>query len=70
VIGGVGHALPFIIQDVNLALLIAYGVVAIELIGISIIRKKFMRVPLSQSLVQVTAAGMIVAMMGAAIGHA
>src|SRR6059036_1792438 len=52
-LGGVFHSLPFVISDVHVALAVAGGVVACELIVISLIRKRFLNVPLRLSLVQV-----------------
>ncbi|HET8672376.1 MAG TPA: hypothetical protein VFL87_01975 [Thermoleophilaceae bacterium] len=69
-VGGTMHALPFLISDVHKALPIAYVVVAIELVTIAFVRKRYLRVPLTQSLVQVTMAGAIVAGVGIAVGHA
>ncbi len=69
-LGGTMHALPFLIHDVNTALPIAYGVVTIELLVIAFVRKRYLKVALSQSLVQVTMAGAMVAGVGIAIGHA
>ncbi len=68
--GGTFHALPFLIGDVSTALTIAYVIVAIELVAIAWIRKRFLRVPLSASLIQVTLGGVIVAAVGFAVGHA
>src|SRR5579875_1334507 len=51
--GGVFHSLPFIIHRVHTALVVAGIVVAFELITISLVRKRFMDVPLRISLVQV-----------------
>src|SRR5215211_1306831 len=42
-VGGSAHALPFLISDVDRALTIAYCVVAIELIAIAWVRKRFLR---------------------------
>jgi VIT1/CCC1 family predicted Fe2+/Mn2+ transporter len=69
-IGGTAHALPFLISNVNTALAVAYPVVACELIVIALVRKRFLKVPLAHSLVQVTLAGTIVAAVGVAVGHA
>jgi erythrin-vacuolar iron transport family protein len=69
-IGGTAHALPFLISNVNTALAVAYPVVGIELVAIALIRKRYQRVPLAHSLVQVTLAGAIVAAVGVAVGHA
>src|SRR4051812_31975804 len=42
-IGGTFHALPFLIQDVHTALIVAYVVVSIELGIIAWVRKRFLR---------------------------
>jgi len=68
-LGGVGHTLPFLISDVNTALAVAYVVVAVELVAIAWIRLRFMRVRLGNSLVQVTMSGVLVAVVGVALGH-
>ena len=69
-VGGSLHALPFLINDVDKALLIAYIVVSIELVTIAWIRKRFMQVSLTRSLIQVTLGGAIVAAVGVIIGSA
>jgi erythrin-vacuolar iron transport family protein len=69
-LGGTMHALPFLIPDVHVALLVAYVVVSVELVTIAFVRKRFLKVPLTQSLVQVTMAGAMVAGVGIAVGHA
>ena len=69
-LGGVFHSLPFIIPDVNRALLVAGIVVAIELITIAWVRHRFLHVTLRSSLVVVTLAGAIVLAIGVAIGSA
>ncbi|GBD46050.1 hypothetical protein HRbin41_00869 [bacterium HR41] len=69
-IGGSLHALPFLIADVDHALALAYTVVSVELVAIALIRRRFMRVPLALSLVQVTLGGALVAAVGIVIGHA
>ena len=69
-VGGTAHALPFLISDVNTALAVAYPVVACELVVIAIVRRRYLRVPLTTSLVQVTLAGVLVAAVGVAVGHA
>src|SRR5215210_9556174 len=52
-VGGSLHALPFLINDISTALAVAYPVVSCELVVIAWVRKRFLRVPLSHSLVQV-----------------
>lgn len=69
-VGGTFHALPFLISDTQTALEVAYVVVAIELMTIAWVRKRFLQVPLHRSLVQVTIGGCVVAAVGALIGHA
>jgi erythrin-vacuolar iron transport family protein len=69
-VGGSLHSLPFLIKDVHQALPVAYAVVAVELVTIAWVRKRFLQASLAQSLVQVTMAGAIVAGVGIALGHA
>ena len=68
--GGTFHALPFLIGDVDQALTVAYVVVAIELLLIAWIRKRFLQVSLTRSLIQVTLGGTLVAAVGVIIGSA
>jgi VIT1/CCC1 family predicted Fe2+/Mn2+ transporter len=69
-VGGTMHSLPFLIRHVGTALPIAYAVVAVELVAIALIRKRFQQVSLANSLVQVTIGGALVAFVGYAVGHA
>ncbi len=69
-VGGVFHSLPFLIRDVNTALAVAGVVVAIELTTISLIRKRFMAVPLRISLVQVALGGALIVAAGVLLGNA
>jgi erythrin-vacuolar iron transport family protein len=69
-VGGSLHALPFLIGDLGRALTVAYVVVALELIGIAWVRRRFMQVSLARSLVQVTLGGAVVAAVGIGIGSA
>lgn len=69
-VGGVAHALPFLVPDVHTALRVAYPVVAAELLLIAWVRKRFQRVSMRQSLVQVTLGGALVAVVGIILGHA
>jgi erythrin-vacuolar iron transport family protein len=69
-VGGSFHALPFIISDLQTALTVASITVAVELVTIAWIRKRFLDVSLSSSLIQVTMGGAIVAITGAVIGQA
>jgi hypothetical protein len=69
-IGGVFHSLPFIIKNVNTALVVAGIVVAVELTVISLIRKRFLSVPLRVSLVQVALGGALIVAAGVLLGNA
>src|SRR2546423_7943066 len=68
-VGGSLHSLPFLISDVHRALSVAYVVVACDLLAIARVRKRFQRVSLANSIVQVTLGGALVAAVGYAIGH-
>jgi hypothetical protein len=69
-IGGVFHSLPFLISEVHTALAVAGVVVAIELITISLIRKRFLAVSLRTSLLQVALGGALIVAAGVALGSA
>jgi VIT1/CCC1 family predicted Fe2+/Mn2+ transporter len=69
-LGGSLHALPFLISNVHTALAVAYPVVSVELLTIAWIRKHFQQVSFRVSLVQVTVGGVLIAAVGAAVGHA
>src|SRR5881227_2549091 len=67
-IGGVFHSLPFLISNVHTALVVAGVVVAVELTTISLVRKRFMKVPLRISLLQVALAGALIVAAGVLLG--
>jgi hypothetical protein len=69
-VGGTAHALPFLIRDLDTALSVAYAVVAVELVVIALVRKRFLRVSLAGSLVQVTLGGAVIAAVGVLVGNA
>ena len=68
-VGGTAHALPFLIPNVNTALGVAYPVVGCELVVIALVRKRYLKVSLASSLVQVTLGGAAIAGVGFALGH-
>ena len=68
--GGVFHSLPFLIKQVHTALVVAGIVVAIELIAISLIRKRFLAVSLRTSLLQVALGGALIVAAGVGLGSA
>jgi VIT1/CCC1 family predicted Fe2+/Mn2+ transporter len=69
-VGGTAHALPFLINDIHTALLVAYAVVSCELVAIAWVRKRFLQVALGRSLIQVTLGGAVVAVVGVLVGQA
>jgi VIT1/CCC1 family predicted Fe2+/Mn2+ transporter len=68
-LGGMLHTLPFLINDLRIALHMAYGVVAFELVAIAIIRYRFMKSPLWSTIVQVIIGGGIVFLIGIWLGQ-
>ena len=68
--GGGFHTLPFLIHDVHRAVAVATAVVAVELVTIALVRRRFLDVSLRTSLIQVTLGGALVAGVGFAIGTA
>lgn len=67
-LGGIFHTLPFLIANVNKALLVAGCVVAVELFAIAWVRKRFLEVSMRSSLLVVTVGGAIVLAIGVGIG--
>ena len=67
-IGGMLHTFPFLISDLHLALRIAYGIVVFELLAIALIRYRFMKTPLLNTVVQVIIGGGIVFAVGLWLG--
>ncbi len=67
-IGGVGHALPYLIPDFYIATILAVIVVAIELAVISWIRYKYMDTPFLKAAFQIVVGGVLVFISGILIG--
>ena len=67
-VGGVFHALPFLIPDRTIALVFAAIVVAIELGAIAAIRKRYLDVSLRSSLIQVVFGGILIVGVGLWLG--
>src|SRR3982075_2435778 len=67
-LGGVFHTLPFIISNVNRALVVAGIVVAFELLAIAWIRHRFFNVSMRRSLLVVAVGGAIALAIGVALG--
>lgn len=69
-IGGLGHALPYLIPDFTIATWVAIVVVFFELWAISWIRFKYMDTPFLRAAFQVAVGGFLVFLTGILIGSA
>ncbi len=67
-VGGLGHALPYLIPHFYIATSLAFAVVAVELIAISWIRTRYMDTPFLQAAFQVVVGGVLVFAVGILIG--
>jgi len=67
-IGGLGHALPYLIPHFYVATVVAFIIVAIELVAISWIRTRYMDTPFLQAAFQVVVGGVLVFAAGILIG--
>jgi rubrerythrin len=68
--GGVGHTLPFLVNNFHVAVAIAVFIVAIELGVIAWIRHRYMDTPLLSAAFQVIVGGVLVFIVGILIGSA
>jgi erythrin-vacuolar iron transport family protein len=66
--GGLGHTLPFLIPDMRTAMVIALGVVGVELGVIAWVRHRYMDTPWSSAVLQVVLGGLLVFGVGVLIG--
>lgn len=69
-LGGILHTLPFLITNYHVAVVLAAVVVAFELIGLAVIRWKFFDTGFLKSLLAISFAGAVIAVVGAVIGSA
>jgi erythrin-vacuolar iron transport family protein len=67
-LGGLGHTLPYLIENVHIATPIAVGVVLVELAAIAWVRHRFMDTPLGPAVFQVVLGGVLVFLAGVLIG--
>ncbi len=67
-IGGILHTLPFLIPQYHAAVLAAVVVVALELVGLAVIRWRFFGTSFGRSLLAVSIGGAVIAIVGALIG--
>ena len=68
-LGGLGHALPYLIPQFSVATALAFAVVAVELAVISWIRTRFMDTPFLHAAFQVVVGGVLVFIAGVLIGN-
>lgn len=67
-IGGLGHALPYLIPNFWTATAVAFAVVFVELWAIAYIQKRFMETPMLRAIFQVVLGGALVLGAGILIG--
>ncbi len=67
-LGGIGHTLPFLVQDFRVAMIAAIAVVVTELAVISWIRNRYMDTPPLSAAMQVGLGGLLVFATGVLIG--
>jgi erythrin-vacuolar iron transport family protein len=68
-LGGIGHTLPFLIGNFNVAFAVAVAVVIVELATISWVRHRYMDSPILSATVQVMIGGILVFLAGVLIGN-
>jgi erythrin-vacuolar iron transport family protein len=68
--GGVLHTLPFLIPAYHAALLLAFAVIALELLTLAWIRWRFFATGFVRSFISITLGGAIIAAISAALGTA
>jgi VIT1/CCC1 family predicted Fe2+/Mn2+ transporter len=69
-LGGILHTLPFLIPNYHVAVVAAATVVAFELLGLAILRWRFFDTSFLKSLLAISVAGAVIAVVGALIGSA
>ena len=67
-VGGILHSLPFLIPSYHVALLTAFLVVAVELVGLAILRARFFSTGFVSSLSAVSLAGVVIVAVSATLG--
>jgi erythrin-vacuolar iron transport family protein len=67
-LGGLGHALPYLIPDFWTATAIAFAIVFVELWAIAWIQNRYMQTPFARAAFQVVVGGVLVFATGVIIG--
>jgi rubrerythrin len=68
-LGGIGHTLPYLINDFTTATSLAIAVVVIELLVIAWVRRRYMDTPWPSAIFQVVVGGVLVFLTGMLIGR-
>jgi len=68
-LGGIGHTLPFLIPNYQMAISVALAVVVLELAAITWIRSRYMDTPIITAALQVVLGGVLVFLTGILIGN-
>ena len=68
-VGGLGHALPYLIPDFWIATYVAFAIVFVELFVITWIQNKYMETPWLKAVVQIMLGGVLVLGAGILIGQ-
>jgi rubrerythrin len=68
-VGGLGHTLPYLISNYQVATWLAIAVVIVELFVIAWVRNRYMDTPLTSALFQVVLGGALVFLAGILIGN-
>jgi erythrin-vacuolar iron transport family protein len=69
-LGGSLHTLPFLVRDLHVALILAYIVVAVELVLIAAIRHRYFKTQWLKSMIQVVGSGILVFIAAIIFGNA
>ena len=69
-LGGLGHTLPYLIPNFQVATALAIAVVIVELLTIAWVRKRYMDAPFGLAVLQVIVGGLLVFALGILIGSA
>jgi hypothetical protein len=67
-LGGVLHTLPFLIPDYHTAVLLAVATIALELLALAWIRRRFFGTGFVSSLISIALGGVIIVAISAALG--
>ena len=69
-LGGIGHALPYLLTNVTTATTLAVAIVALELAAITWLRHRYMETPWFGAAMQVLFGGSLVVAVGLLLGGA